>query len=109
MTSSGLQAGADGAIAVIGDMSIHAIPRLYRESQALLTGEQDQTLDLSGVNHADSAGFALLLEWKSWAQRAGHRLDIVNPPSTLLTVARLAGADGLMGWKDIPVKKGATP
>jgi len=107
MTNSLLRSRKD-VLEVIGDMSIHTIPELYRQSQDLMDSSAKRTIDLAGVTHADSAGFALLLEWQSRARQSGHRLEIVNPPDTLLTIARLSGADALLGWQNIETATGAT-
>jgi phospholipid transport system transporter-binding protein len=53
-------------------------------------------VDLTGVDRVDSAGLAVLLEWQALQKTAGHRLDLVNAPDSLLRLAQLAEAVELL-------------
>jgi len=55
-----------------------------------------RTVDLAGVTEMDSALLALLLEWVRIARHRERPLEIVNPPESLRTIARLYGVDGLL-------------
>jgi len=47
--------------------------------------------DLAGIERADSAGMALLVEWLRLAQEADIRLRYARPPEHLQAMARVSG------------------
>ena len=61
---------------------------------AIASGET--VFDLGGVKAADSSGVALMLAWRRKAQARGQRLDFVNVPHNLDTIASLYGVDALL-------------
>ncbi|TJZ79112.1 STAS domain-containing protein [Chitiniphilus eburneus] len=66
-----------------------------RLDEPVIAGES-VTLDLSGVEHADSAALGLLLAWQRRAQAAGTALQIVGAPEGLLQLARVYGVAELL-------------
>ncbi|MDC8014760.1 STAS domain-containing protein [Tahibacter soli] len=56
-----------------------------------------KTLDLAGVDAADSAGLAVLLALARDARAAGRPFAIANAPESLRALAQLAEVDGLLG------------
>lgn len=64
---------------------------------ATLFDSGDVTLDLSRVTEVDSAAVSLLLEWRRTAQRCSRRIDFVNLPENLQSLARLYGVADLLG------------
>ena len=56
-------------------------------------------LDLSGVERADSAGLALLLEWKRLTQGRGQPLRLRNIPRQLRNLALVSGVDAMLGME----------
>ena len=63
----------DGRFAVRGDMSFATANSLLRRSDKLFARHQSLAIDLSAVTKADSAGLALIIEWKS--QAAGRQAE----------------------------------
>jgi phospholipid transport system transporter-binding protein len=53
-------------------------------------------VDLSGVTDADSAAVAILLSWVRAAQERKQALSIVNPPSSIRSLAALYGVAELL-------------
>jgi phospholipid transport system transporter-binding protein len=53
-------------------------------------------VDLKGVDPVDSAGVALLLEWKRRAVAEGVELAFENVPPSMASLAELYGVDGLL-------------
>ena len=53
-------------------------------------------VDLKAVDPVDSAGVALLLEWKRRALAEGTKLAFDNVPSTMVSLAELYGVDELL-------------
>ena len=52
--------------------------------------------DLAGVERADSAGLALLIEWMRRARRAGRPVRFLNLPPQMLEIARAASLDRVL-------------
>jgi len=55
------------------------------------------TVDLGGLTEVDSAAVSLLLEWRRAAQRERRRIDFVNLPDNLKSLAKLYGVTDLLG------------
>jgi phospholipid transport system transporter-binding protein len=56
----------------------------------------DVVVDLSGVTEVDSAAVSLLLEWRRTAQAAARRIEFVNIPANLQSLADLYGVSELL-------------
>ena len=66
-------------------------------------------LDLAGTERVDSAGLALLLEWKARAQDRNEALSLINPPEHLLRLAALGEATELLGLVGETNPEGGAP
>jgi phospholipid transport system transporter-binding protein len=53
-------------------------------------GARELTVDCATVAGADSAGLAVLVEWRRWARQQGRRLRYVNLPAQISAIARLS-------------------
>ena len=78
-------------LVVKGDLDMRAAPGLLERGRQLLQGEQEQSVDLSGVSRIDSAGVALLLEWAREAKRRGLSIRFANVPEQVLAIAGICG------------------
>lgn len=85
----------NGRIALDGRLDMARCAGLA-DPLAQAAGQADLTLDLAGVVAVDSAALALCLNTLRSARGNGHRLTIANPPASLLSLARLYGADELL-------------
>lgn len=47
-------------------------------------------VDCAGVSHADSAGLAVLIQWRRWAHEQGRHLRYTNLPEAISAIARLS-------------------
>ncbi|HTY49296.1 MAG TPA: STAS domain-containing protein [Steroidobacteraceae bacterium] len=54
------------------------------------------TVDLAAVAAADSAGLAVLIEWRRWAHLNGRRLGFANLPAAISGLAKLSELDGVL-------------
>lgn len=61
-----------------------------RDSSALIT------VDCAGVTEADSAGLAVLIEWRRWAHKHGRHLRFENLPAKITAIARLSEVSELL-------------
>ncbi len=74
-----------------------SVPALHRKSQQIARNEHPPTeVCLEAVRHIDSAGLALLLEWRAWAKRAGQELSLSHAPRQLRMLARLSQLDEVL-------------
>ena len=107
-----VEIGQDGCARLSGALTFRTTPALYRETGHLFGGGGGagvSAIDLSGVTEADSAGLALLLEWKARAQDRNEALSLINPPEHLLRLAALGEATELLGLVGETSPKGGTP
>jgi len=97
MSDHSIHTGEDGTVHLGGEMNLVSTPGLYQELQSRFTGSGPTlNIDLAGINHADSSGLALLLEWQAMAHKFDRSLHITNAPAGLLRLAKLCEADKLM-------------
>jgi len=87
----------NGKLYLRGVLDKNSVPAAYQCSQTLLRKQQAPTsIELSEVEHIDSAGLALLLEWQSWAKHRQHALKLEHAPQQLLMLARLSELDRIL-------------
>lgn len=88
------------AVRLDGRLTVDEVPKVFEQRKNWRDDGPPETIDLSGLEAADSSAVALLLEWQGWARRAGRRIRFANPPEALRTLAGLSQVDKLLGWKD---------
>ena len=88
--------GAD-QFAVSGELSFATVTALLEQSRSLFAAAATLDIDLSGVNHADSAGLSLLLEWLRYGKRASKAVRYRGLPTQLHALATISEVDSLFG------------
>jgi phospholipid transport system transporter-binding protein len=86
----------DGRFALLGDMSFQTANRILKASARPFGGFDSLHLDLSKVDKADSAGLALLLEWKAQAVGRAASIRFEAIPESILAIARTSGVTELI-------------
>lgn len=86
----------DGRFALSGDMSFETAERILARSEDLFEQHTRIEVDLSGVNKADSAGLALLLEWITWANHTVREIRFTDMPERVLAIAKTTEVDSLL-------------
>jgi phospholipid transport system transporter-binding protein len=94
--TASLQRAADGHWRVTGTLDFDTVVDLRPRLREALTAGAEVALDLSGVTRANSAGLALLLQWKEDAQRRNATLAIRNVPAALADLAGLSNLRKLL-------------
>lgn len=94
--SATLDANGDGSWRIEGVLDFTSVATLFARTGEVLAGADAVTIDLSGVERANSAGVALLLEWRREAQRRGIALELDGLPEAVLRVARLSGVEDVL-------------
>jgi phospholipid transport system transporter-binding protein len=81
---------------VRGPLTIADAASLVDEGKRLFVAESI-VVDLGGVTEVDSAAVSLLLEWQRTARAANRRIEFVNLPENLKSLAALYGVSELLG------------
>ena len=82
-TNGAISRIADGNYQVTGHLVFETVRDLLRSSAQVFQSESNQSIDLSGVASADSAGLALLIEWYCAAEHAKRTLRYTGVPNQL--------------------------
>lgn len=91
----------DGRWVLAGPLTINNVAAVLAASIGVplpTTGR----VDLKGVDPVDSAGVAVLLEWKRRAAAEGVALAFEDIPPTMASLAELYGVDGLLSSAGTP-------
>jgi phospholipid transport system transporter-binding protein len=59
-------------------------------------GSPTITVDCATVPNADSAGLAVLIEWRRWAHQHGRHLKFANLPAQISAIAHLSEVSELL-------------
>lgn len=85
-----------GRLRIDGVIDLHSTPALLEQGRAAFAAGEHEAVDLDGITATTSVALALLLEWMDLTAARGGRLTFVNPPATLLRLAEVANARGLL-------------
>ena len=96
MKNTQLEIADDGRLLLRGELSMGTVPELLKQAHLQSGGDAPIRVDLQGVERADSAGVALLIEWQRDASRQQRSISFQNIPSQMLAIARLSGVDELL-------------
>lgn len=95
MAEARLQSQGEGRYSLSGEVAFSNVSALRQRSLSLFTrGELE--LDLAGVERADSAALALLLEWMRQGRAVGYTIRYRNLPAQLLAIARASDLEELL-------------
>lgn len=86
----------DGHFEVRGDLTFRTAGIALEESKELFSDHSMLEIDLGGVQRADSAGLALLLEWVNWAKNYVREIRFRNVPDEILSMAQISEVDDLL-------------
>lgn len=90
--SNGTATPRDGLVEVSGALTFETVPQFFAASGGWLgAGSGALTVDLRGVTRIDSAGVALLLEWRQTARQAGRDLVYAAVPEQVQHLIRVNG------------------
>lgn len=89
----------NGTVVLDGELTVDEVPAVYRASLAWKKSGLPRTIDLSGLELTDSSAVALLLEWAAWARRREQRIEFIDPPEGLRTIAGLSNVGPLLEWE----------
>ena len=87
---------SDGRCTVRGPINVSNVVALLAQGKDRFTASE-VTVDLAGVTEVDSTAVSLLLEWRREAARNGRRIEFLNLPANLTSLAKLYGVIELLG------------
>lgn len=96
MDDAVLEDRGDGKFAVKGELSFKTANDVLRTSESRFSQHAELEVDLSGVDRADSAGLALLLEWQAQARQRSASIRFVEIPDNLLAIAKTTEVEDLI-------------
>lgn len=86
----------EGRFRLTGDMTFDTAEDILQESEDLFEEYTRIEVDLSGVEHSDSAGLALLLEWITWAIQTVREIRFEHIPERVMAIARTTEVESLL-------------
>ncbi|HHJ16727.1 MAG TPA: STAS domain-containing protein [Gammaproteobacteria bacterium] len=96
MAGTALQKCSNGRLELCGDLSFETVPGLWRDCARCFAEQDTLEIDLDGVERADSAGVALLVECMRQAHQSGKTLRFFNMPAQMLALARVSSLDQVL-------------
>jgi phospholipid transport system transporter-binding protein len=79
-----------GKIMISGVMNFDSVMLLNQQASRLFPEFKSIIIDLSGVTYVNSAGLALLLDWKRSAVLDKRTIKILSIPQKLINIARVS-------------------
>ncbi len=96
VTRPRIESPAAGRAEITGDLTFDTVADIVSRGDEVLGGNGRITLDLRSVTRADSAGLALMVEWLREARRRGGRLEVVNMPEQMFSIAQMSKLDRVL-------------
>lgn len=86
-----LKSASDDRVELAGVLDFESVPPLLEAGFDWLGEHRELEVDLAGVEHSNSAGLGLLIEWMRQARQRHSRLRFQNVPEGLLHIAQVCG------------------
>ncbi len=96
VTRPRIESPAAGRVEITGDLTFDTVAEIVSRGDEVLGDDGRITLDLRSVTRADSAGLALMVEWLREARRRGGRLQVVNMPEQMFSIAQMSKLDRVL-------------
>ncbi|TCI03561.1 STAS domain-containing protein [Corallincola luteus] len=81
---------------ISGKLDRLSVPTLWDKRESLCCGEGITYVDLSGLEHCDSAGMAFLFELFACQSRHGRVLNFVNAPEQLMRLVEVSDLNDIL-------------
>ena len=86
----------EGRFVLTGLMTFKTVEKILRISEDMFEPHTRLEIDLAGVEKADSAGLALLLEWITWANHTVREIRFTGMPDRVLAIAKTTEVEVLL-------------
>lgn len=84
------------SLIISGEMTFSTVPDLWKNSQLIFPRQAAWNCDFSQVTSCDSAGLALLLEWLKFSKAQKKKIQFMNIPQQIWSIAAAAGLDAIL-------------
>jgi len=101
MGAAALSVDKPGRASLSGELDFASVPAIWPQLAALIAGQSSLQVSLAGVDAANSAALALLIEAAEQAREHAVQLQFCDLPQGLVDLAELCDA--------LPLIPGATP
>lgn len=91
-----LEAVGEGRYALCGALTLRTAANALLQGERLFGSAPRVDVDLSGVDAADSAGLAVLLEWVRTARTQGRQLAFHGLPASLAAIAAISEVEDIL-------------
>ncbi|MET0986682.1 MAG: STAS domain-containing protein [Steroidobacteraceae bacterium] len=95
--SASFSSTGPGRFSVSGPMTFETVSSMLQQGAAAFGQSDPIEIDLTQVGESDSAGLALLIEWKRLAREKNSAITFANMPPQLVALARISEVDELLG------------
>ena len=85
-----------GKFSINGILNFDTVISLNQAAQSKFQNYRNITVDLAGVTYVNSAGLALLLEWKRQATIDKKSMKLQGVPQKLLNIARISEIEKIL-------------
>lgn len=92
----GVRAEAPDTLALSGALTFATAQHVLAEARAAFARQRPVTLDLAGVDRADSAGLACVLTILADASQGGPRLKVAHVPDGMRALARVSDVEAIL-------------
>lgn len=97
MAETVFEPAGEGRFRIRGEMTFATVTALLAASSPMFQApEAALEVDLAGVERADSAGLALVIEWLRGARAAGKAIRFLNTSPQLRAIAQVSDLEGLL-------------
>jgi phospholipid transport system transporter-binding protein len=92
LPSAAVTVSAPGQVTVSSALTFETARRVFEAGVACFVSDGSPAIavDCAAVPNADSAGLAVLIEWRRWSRQHGRRLKFVNLPAQINALAHLS-------------------
>ncbi len=84
---------ANGEFKISGTLDFSTVPSILLKSQSLFASTDSIKIDFSAVEHSNSAGLALLIEWMRSAKTNDKQIIFQHLPVQMQEIARVCGVE----------------
>jgi phospholipid transport system transporter-binding protein len=91
-------AGAPARLQLRGPLTFATAAAIWRDGLRALEGCGDGAveIDCAGIERADSAGLAVLIEWLAWGSQRDRDVRLQALPPSLVEIARISELEELI-------------
>lgn len=100
MNEARLQSIAEGQCRLEGVVTMETVPDLLDQSASLFNPSSSLEIDCSGIEHADSAAVALMLEWMRQAAAVGGEIRFRGLPDRLRAIVEVSDLEDVIPLAD---------